>query len=153
MTEEEQRQRIAELEKWQLEVAEHMGLVNRAEGQDGYEVAPASIVKREFDDVNEALANASADAFLEAEAENGELALKVIRQQARIEELEREVKTLNRVANGDTHPWRDLCDCGQRKTDSGGCYVCGCSMCGRLDQQGWGESASGEKCLECREDE
>ena len=36
--------RIAELEAWQLAVAEHLGFVNRPEGQAGYEVADAETV-------------------------------------------------------------------------------------------------------------
>ena len=46
---EEERARVAELEAWQLAIAEGTGFINRSEGQDGYEVAdPQTILDHLF---------------------------------------------------------------------------------------------------------
>lgn len=64
------RARVAELEAWQVEVAEGVGYINRAEGQSGYEVAPAATIVRawkgmdsgaEVEDLRAQLAAAQAD--------------------------------------------------------------------------------------------
>ncbi len=43
------KEKIAELEAWQLEVADGTGFLNRPEGQSGYEVAPAATIVQAWD--------------------------------------------------------------------------------------------------------
>lgn len=43
--------RVAELEAWQLAIAEGTGFINRAEGQDGYKVADPKTILRHFEEI------------------------------------------------------------------------------------------------------
>ena len=45
------RARVAELEAWQIAIAEGTAFINRAEGQDGYEVASPQTILSFFEEI------------------------------------------------------------------------------------------------------
>jgi len=60
--------RAGEAERWQVEVAEGLGYLNRAEGQDGYEVAEPSVIIAAFKAAESALASLQHDLDVMAES-------------------------------------------------------------------------------------
>lgn len=109
-------ERIAELEAWQLAVAEHLGFVNRPEGQAGYEVADAETVigyirgvEKRVDVLEDTPQDTPTPAPGTWEYERGELLHRVADltkrvETAHLEALSREriISTLERTLDGPT---------------------------------------------------